>query len=165
MAVDMFLKIDGIDGDSNAVKHKGEIEIMSFSWGLTQTGSHGSGGGGGAGKVQVNDFSIVKQLSLSSPALMEKCCTGEHIPSVTMTLVNKETREEFYKIKLTDVLISSYQTGGAGGGGAVPMDQVSFNFRDMDLQASGKNGGSQVSCNFNGIKEAISGQANHNHHD
>src|SRR5689334_10040913 len=162
MAVDMFLKIDGIDGESNAVKHKGEIELLSFSWGISNTVSH-TGGGGGAGKVQVSDFSIVKQMGASSPLLMEKCCQGEHIPSVTITLVNKETKEEFYKIKLTDVLISSYQTGGAGGGGATPMDQISFNFRDMDLQASGRNGGTQVSCNFNGLKELDA--QHHNHHD
>src|SRR5262245_41084164 len=129
MAVDMFLKIEGINGESVDHKHKGEIEIMSFSWGLQQQGSSSSGGGGGAGKVQVSDCSIVKQMGASSPLLMEKCCSGEHIQYVTMTLVNKETKEEFYKIKLTDVLISSYQTGGAGGGGAAPMDQVSFNFR------------------------------------
>lgn len=163
MAVDMFLKIDGIDGESNAHKHKGEIELLSFSWGLSnQTSSTGSGGG--AGKVQVSDFSIVKQMGASSPLLMEKCCSGEHIPSVTITLVNKETKEEFYQIKLNDCLISSYQTGGANGGGAVPMDQVSFNFRNMDLQASGRNGGTQVSCGF-GKGDVIGDAANHAHHD
>ena len=160
MAVDMFLKIDGVNGESTDHKHKGEIEVMSFSWGLQQTGSHSSGGGGGAGKVNVNDFSIVKEMGIASPVLMEKCCTGQHIPWVQMTLVNKETKETFYIIKLSDVLISSYQTGGAGGGGAVPMDQVSFNFADMDLQATGRNGTTNVSCGFQGgVKEG----ANHNH--
>ena len=148
MAADMFLKIEGVDGESLDHKHKSEIEILSFSWGLSQTTSS-TGGGGGAGKVQVQDFSIVKQLGPSSPQIMEKCCTGEHIPSVTLTLVNKETRLEYFKIKLQDVLISSYNTGGAGGGGATPMDQVSFNFRDVDIQAADKRGNfNQVSCNF-----------------
>lgn len=161
MAVDMFLKIDGIDGESIAHKHKGDIELLSFSWGLAQTRAT-SGGGGGAGKTQVQDFSIVKQMNSSSPLLMERCCTGEHIPSVTMTLVNKETKEEYLKIKLTDVLISSYQTGGAGQGGAVPMDQVSFNFRNVDIQASDKRGGfTQVSCNFAPV--LTDGNLGHNH--
>jgi type VI secretion system secreted protein Hcp len=119
MAVDMFLKIDGIDGGSTDHKHKEQIEVLSYSWGLTQT--LGSGGGGGAGKVNVSDFSIVKQIDASSPKLMEACCTGQHIRDVTMTLVNKSG-----------------------------VDSVSFNFTNVDIQAADKNGKfvSQVSCNF-----------------
>jgi type VI secretion system secreted protein Hcp len=155
MAVDMFLKLDGIDGESSDHKHKGEIEILSFSWGVSQQTSS-TGGGGGAGKVQVSDFSIVKQMGSASPQLMEKCCSGEHIPDVTITLVNKETKQTFYVIKLQDCLISSFNTGGASGGGAVPMDQVSFNFSRMDLQASDKSGRqSQVSCGFGKGGEVI----------
>ena len=151
MAASMFLKLEGVDGESLDHKHKGEIEILSFSWGVSQAISHTGGGGGATGKVQVSDFSIVKQMGTSSPQLMEKCCSGQHIPDVTLTLVNKETNQTFYVIKLNDCLISSYSTGGAGGGGAAPMDQVSFNFRSMDLQATDKSGRqSQVSCGFQG---------------
>lgn len=161
MAVDMFLKIDGIDGDVTGHKHKGEIELLSFSWGLAQATS-APGGGGGAGKPTVSDFSVVKQIDKSSPKLMEACCRGEHIPNVNITLVNRETKEEYLKIKLTDVLVSSYQTGGSGGGGAVPVDQVSFNFTNVDLQAADKNGNfvSQVSCNFS---KNTDGQIGHDH--
>jgi type VI secretion system secreted protein Hcp len=151
MAVDMFLKLDGIDGESSDHKHKGEIEILSFSWGVSQTISSTGGGGGATGKVQVSDFSIVKQMGTSSPQLMERCCSGQHFPDATITLVNKETKQTFYVIKLSDCLISSYSTGGASGGGAVPVDQVSFNFRSMDLMASDKSGRqTQVSCGFQG---------------
>jgi type VI secretion system secreted protein Hcp len=156
----MFLKIDGIDGDSSAVKHKGEIEILSFSWGLSQQGSSSSGGGGGAGKVVSQDFTIVTQVSSSSPQMMEKCCTGQHIPSVSLTLATKETKQEYLKIKLTDVLISSYQTGASGGGDAV--DQVSFNFRGLDVQAADRKGNfQQVQCDFGGGK--LEGAHNHDH--
>lgn len=149
MAVDMFLKIDGIDGDSTAHKHKGEIELLSFSWGLTAKISHTGGGGGAAGKPVVQDFIIVKEMSSSSPLLMEKCCSGQHIPSVSLTLASKETKQEYMKIKLEDVLISSYQTGAGSGGGVVPMDQVSFNFRSVDIQAADRKGQfKQVSCDF-----------------
>lgn len=148
MAVDMFLKIDGIDGESVDHKHKGEIELLSFSWGISNQTSN-TGGGGGVGKPVVQDFTIVKQMSSSSPHLMEKCCTGEHIPSVSLTLATKETKQEYLKIKLEDVLISSYQTGGGATGGAVPMDQVSFTFRSVDVQAANSKGQfSQVSCDF-----------------
>jgi len=149
MAVDMFLKIDGIDGESTAHKHKGELELLSFSWGLKQPIAPTSGGGGAAGRVSVSDFTVVKQMNGSSPLLMEKCCTGEHIPSVSLTLASKETKQEYMKIKLTDCLISSYSTGGGGSGGAVPMDQVSFSFRGLDVQAVDNKGqSSAISCDF-----------------
>ena len=148
MAVDMFLKIDGIDGESTANKHKGELELLSFSWGLSQSTSQ-TGGGGGAGKVSVQDFTVVKQMNNSSPLLMERACTGQHIPSVQLTLASKETKLEYMKIKLTDVLISSYSTGGGGTGGAVPMDQVSFSFRGIDVQAIDHKGqASSIQCDF-----------------
>ena len=109
-----------------------------------------------------NLFEIVKQIDKSSPKLMEACCTGEHLPAVQLSLVNKESQLEYMKIKLTDVLISSYQTGGAGAGGAVPVDQVSFNFNSVDIQAADKQGRfvSQVSCNF--VKGG-DGQIGHDH--
>ena len=160
MAVDMFLKIDGIDGEARDHKHKGAIELLSYSWGLAQTLA--PGGGGGAGKPTVQDFSIVKQIDKSSPKLMEATCTGQHLPAVQLSLVNKESQLEYMKIKLTDVLISSYQTGGAGAGGAVPVDQVSFNFNSVDIQAADKQGRfvSQVSCNF---AKGGDGQIGHDH--
>jgi type VI secretion system secreted protein Hcp len=156
----MFLKIDGIDGEARDHKHKGEIELLSYSWGLAQTLA--SGGGGTAGKPTVQDFVIVKQIDKSSPKLMEATCTGQPLPSVQLSLVNKESQLEYLKVKLTDVLISSYQTGGAGAGGAVPVDQVSFNFTSVDIQAADKQGRfvSQVSCNF--VKGG-DGQIGHDH--
>ena len=162
MAVDMFLKITGVEGESTDSKHKNEIEILSFSWGITNTGSV-TGGGGGAGKPVVQDFTIVKAMGASSPQLMEKCCRGEHIPSVSVTLASKESKQEYMKIKLEDCLISSYQTGGGGGGASVPMDQVSFNFSRVDVQVLNSRGQfEQTSCNFG--KEVFSnGQAGHDH--
>src|SRR6476659_9963252 len=112
MAVDMFLKLDGVEGESLDHKHKGEIEILSFSWGLSNPSSIGSAtGGAGAGKVKFNEFQIVKMIDSASPKLMEKCCQGEHISSGQLTLVQKGIKgntEEFLKIKLTDILVSSY---------------------------------------------------------
>jgi len=160
MAVDMFIKIDGVDGESVDKKHKGEIEAFSFSWGLTNAGSHSGGGGGGAGKVTVQDLTFVAPVSSSSPVLMKKCCTGEHIPNVTLTFATRETKQEYLKIKLTDCIISSYQTGA--GGGSVPTDQVSFNFSSVDIQAANRQGQfEQVSCDFGG--EKIGNSVGHDH--
>jgi type VI secretion system secreted protein Hcp len=151
MAVDMFLKLDGVQGESVSDKHKGEIDILSFSWGLSQTGTAGHGGGGGAGKVSVQDLSIVKALDASSPQLMEMCCRGEHASYATLTLARtggKEQTEDYFKIKLSDVLISSYQTGGASNG--VPAEQVSFTFASVEVSSLDAKGQFQPSaaCDF-----------------
>lgn len=127
-AFDAFLKLDGIKGESKDSKHADEIQLESFSWGAVQAGSHSAGGGGGAGKVQFQDFHFVMQANKASPNLMLHCATGVHIPHVHL-VVRKAggTQLEFIKVKFSDVLISSYQTGGNNGGG-IPMDQVSLNF-------------------------------------
>ena len=157
MAVDMFLKIDGIEGDSTSDKHKGEIEILSFSWGVSQTGNFQFGGGGGAGKVTSNDFAIVKRLDKATPQLLEKVCQGEHIGSALLTLAKAggEQQQEYLKIKLTDIIISSYQTSGASSGD--PAEQVSFAFQSVEVSAAdirpdGSIGGwkETSSCHFGG---------------
>src|SRR5690348_30150 len=90
MAVDMFLKFDNIKGESQEEGHKDWIEIESFSWGLSQTGSFGTGGGGGAGKASLHDLSFTHRLDKASPQLMLACCTGKHIPSAVLA-VSKAT--------------------------------------------------------------------------
>lgn len=107
---DAFLKIDGIKGESADHKHKGEIDILSFSWGMSQTGASATGGGGGAGKVHVHDFQITKRTDASSPLLFLNCASGAHIKEANF-VVRKAGGEqlEYLKIKLTDVLVSSYK--------------------------------------------------------
>ena len=155
MAVDMFLKIDGVEGESTDDKHKGEIEILSFSWGVSQSG--GFGPGGGAGKVSSNDFAIVKRLDKATPQLLEKVCQGEHIGSALLTLAKAggDHRQEYLKIKLTDIIISSYQTSGASSG--EPAEQVSFAFQSVEVSAAeirqdGSIGGwkETAGCHFGG---------------
>ena len=115
MAVDMFLKLDGIKGESKDHKHKDEIHIESFSWGLSQTGAHGTGGGGGAGKVSVNDISLTKHVDKSSPVLMLHCASGKHIKEGLITVRKAGDKPvEYLKIKLTDILVSSVQFAGHG---------------------------------------------------
>jgi type VI secretion system secreted protein Hcp len=113
MAVDMFLKLDGIKGESQDHKHAGEIHIESWSWGMSQTGAHGVGGGGGAGKVSVHDISITKFTDKATAALMLHCCNGKHIPNGLVTVRKAgEKPLEYLKIKLQDIIISGVQTAG-----------------------------------------------------
>lgn len=135
MAADYFLKIDGIDGESNDAKHSKEIEIESFSWGASNAGSHAGGGGGGAGKVSMQDFHFTMRVNKASPKLMLACANGEHIKTATLVCrkAGKE-QQEYLTYKMSDVLVSSYQTGGSDSGDAVPMDQVSINFTKVEVE-------------------------------
>jgi type VI secretion system secreted protein Hcp len=115
MAVDMFLKLDGIKGESKDSKHKDEIHIESFSWGMSQTGTMSVGGGGGAGKVSVHDISITKFVDSASAALMLSCCNGKHIKEGLVTVRKAgEKPLEYLKITLNDILVSGVQQAGHG---------------------------------------------------
>jgi type VI secretion system secreted protein Hcp len=134
-AVDYFLKIEGIDGESADAKHKGEIDLDSWTWGETQGGTMSAGGGGGAGKVQMQDFHFTMKVNKATPKLILACATGEHIKKGVLTCrkAGKE-QQEFLKYTFTDLLISSYQTGGASSGSAIPNDQISFNYAKMEVE-------------------------------
>ncbi len=132
--VDYFLKIDGVPGESQDSKHKGEIELESFSWGATQASQPGGGGGGGGGKVQMQDFHFVLTVNKASPKLFLACATGKHIKQATLVARKAgKDQQEFLVYRFTDVLVSSYQTGGAGGD-VLPIDQVSLNFARVEIE-------------------------------
>ncbi len=135
MAVDYFLKLDGIEGESKDSKHGNEIDLQSFSWGATQTGSHAFGGGGGSGKVQVQDFHFVMKNCKASPKLFLACAEGEHIKKgVLICRKAGKDQQEFLKVTMSDLLISSYQTSGSSAGDEVPNDQVSLNFSKIEFE-------------------------------
>jgi type VI secretion system secreted protein Hcp len=147
MAFDAFLKIEGIEGDSTDKDHKGEIEILSFSWGETNASPSNRGGGGGAGKVSMQDFHFTMQVSKASPNLMLACATGRHFQEATLTARKAGQRQqEFLKIKLSDVLVSSYQTDGNTNDKEAPLptDQISLNFVKIDFLFSGGGSAGEV---------------------
>ena len=133
--VDFFLKLDGIKGESADSKHKGEIEVESFSWGdHNQADIAGaSGAGGGAGKVAFQDLHLTTHVNEASPLLMLACATGEHIKSALLTARKQGgEQQDYYKVTLTDVLVSSYQSGGSNGA-LIPTDQFSLNFAKIEF--------------------------------
>ena len=128
MAGDMFLMLDGIKGESMDDKHKGEIDIESFSWGLAQTGSGHRGGGSGTGKVDISDISIMKKVDKSSPTLQLACANGKHIAKGKLTVRKAgENPLEYFTVDLESILVSSYQISGANGGD-VPQESIALNF-------------------------------------
>src|SRR5215510_2894830 len=125
-AVDYFLKLDGIEGESHDSKHKGEIDLESWSWGESQTGTHSAGGGGGAGKVAMQDFHFVMKVNKASPKVMLACATGEHLKKATLTCRKAGGKQDaFLVVTMTDVLVSSFQTGGSAHSDITPTDQCS----------------------------------------
>jgi type VI secretion system secreted protein Hcp len=132
--VDYFLKIKDIEGESMDAKHKNEIDVQSWSWGETNAGSHAYGGGGGAGKVSMQDFSFTMHVNKASPKLLLACAQGTHIKEAKLTCrkAGKE-QQEYLIIKFTDLLVSSFQTGGSQGE-VVPMDSIALNFAKIEYE-------------------------------
>ena len=136
MAVDYFLKLDGIEGESTDNKHAKEIDVEAWSWGESQTGSGvPGGGGGGAGKVSMQDFSFVMKFNKASPKLMLACATGKHIKSARLAVRRAgQGQQDYLTLTFLDVLVSSYQTGGAEASGLTPVDQVSLKYAKIEVE-------------------------------
>jgi type VI secretion system secreted protein Hcp len=130
MAVDMFIDIDKIPGESKDADaaFKGKIDVLAWSWGLSQSGSFQMGGGGGSGKVNVSDISFSKWVDISTPVLMLACANGDHIPKAVLT-VRKAGKKPLNYIQITmeKIIVSSISTGGSGGEDRLT-ESVSLNF-------------------------------------
>src|SRR3954470_23110717 len=139
-AVDYFLKIDGIDGESHQDKHKNEIELDSWSFGETNAGTMSRSSGGGAGKVSMQDFHFVMHVNKASPKLFLACATGEHIRTAKLVCRKAgKQQQEFLKVTFSDLLVSSYQTGGSGSADVLPVDQISLNFSKIEFEYAEQN--------------------------
>jgi type VI secretion system secreted protein Hcp len=131
MAVDVFLKIGDIKGESKDSKHEGEIDVLSWSWGVAQTGNV-MGGGHGAGKANFSDLSFMHALDKASPVLMKACAMGDHF--VDATLVSRKAgkgQQDYLIVKMKEVFVTSVQPSGSS---EHPMESVSLSFGHVDLE-------------------------------
>ncbi len=134
MAVDMFIKIGDLKGESQDKQHKDEIDVLSWSWGMSNSGSAHSGSGAGSGKVDVQDLGFTKYMDKASPSLLLSCCSGKHFPQATLVVRKAGDKPvEYCKIKLTQVLISSVTTGGSSSGGDRLTEVVKLNFGKVSV--------------------------------
>ena len=135
MAVDMFLKLDGVKGESKDKAHTQDIDILSWSWGMSNSGSAHQGSGAGSGKVNVQDVSVTKYIDSSSPKLMLSCCDGNHFESAVLTVrkAGGEKPVEYVTIKMQEVLITSVSTGGSGGDDRLT-ENVGLNFAKVTVE-------------------------------
>jgi type VI secretion system secreted protein Hcp len=135
MAVDMFLKIDGIDGESSDANHKGEIEIESFSWGASAPGTAGPGGGR-AGRVTMEDFSFTTPVTRASPKLFLACVERRRIKTALLTVRRSGGHQhDFLKVTMSDVQVSGWEQAA---GAELPMDQVSLSFGKVQIAHTGQ---------------------------
>jgi type VI secretion system secreted protein Hcp len=133
MAVDMFIKIDTVDGESKDSKHKKEIDVLSWSWGASNSGSAHSGGGAGSGKVNVQDLSFTKWVDSSTPKLLLAVHDGKHFKDATLVVRKAgEKPVEYLKIKMEQVLISSVSHGGSGGEDRLT-ENITLNFAKVSV--------------------------------
>jgi type VI secretion system secreted protein Hcp len=148
MAVDVFLKLTKIKGESKDSAHEGEIDVLSWSWGLSQTGPVGTGGGAGAGKVNFSDLNFMHALDKASPTLMVKCATGEHIDEAVLTARKAgKGQQDYLIIKMKEVFITSVQPSGSS---EHPMESVSMQFGHVtfDYKAQKADGSLDAAVQF-----------------
>lgn len=154
MAFDAFLKLGDIKGESVADGHAGEIDVLSWSWGVSQTGTTHRGTGGGAGKANVTDISISKFLDAASPTLFLNCCTGKHFKEATLTVRKAGDKPlDYLVIKLSDIIITGVQIGGSAGSEEMT-ESLSLNFALFEyvVQPQDKTGakkGGAITTKFN----------------
>ncbi|EOS96698.1 type VI secretion system tube protein Hcp [Erwinia tracheiphila] len=107
MAQDIFIKFDGIEGESQDSTHKGEIEVLDWDWSVSQATNMHSGSGGGAGKCTVEDFHFDHYIDKSSPGLLQYCLTGKHIPEAVLTVRKAGGSPlEYLRITLQEIVIT-----------------------------------------------------------
>ncbi len=153
MAVDMFIKIGDVKGESRDKTHKEEIDVLAWSWGMSNSGSAHTGGGAGAGKVNVQDLSFTKWIDKASPTLMLSCCNGKHYDSATLVVRKAgEKPLEYLTVTMSEVLITSVSTGGSGGEDRLT-ENVTLNFAkvkvDYKEQKADGSTGATPSMTFN----------------
>jgi type VI secretion system secreted protein Hcp len=129
MAVDFFLDLDGIDGEAQDDGHKAEIDILSWSWAASQSGTTHMGGGSGSGKAHFTDLACTKYVDKSTPVLLQHVSTGKHIAKGTL-YVRKAAGEnplEYIKLEMKDIIVTSVQSGGAGSEDRIT-ENITLNF-------------------------------------
>jgi len=134
MAVDMFLKLESVEGESQDANHAGEIDVLSFSWGARQSGTGHLGGGSTGGKVEVQNLSITKYVDRSTPVLFFMCCSGEHLPKAELFVrkAGGKAPVEYYVVTMEDLIVTSVEKG-AGSDQDRVTETVTLNFARVKI--------------------------------
>ena len=135
MATNMFFRIGEIKGESHDSRHKDEIEVVSWAWGLTNPANASSGGGAATGRASFQDITFTHLIDRASPSLMLACASAEHFRDARLTVrqPGTTTPEEFLLLNLHDVVVTSVQSSGAEVAGGL-VEHVSLGFGRVDFE-------------------------------
>ncbi|HTW79794.1 MAG TPA: type VI secretion system tube protein Hcp [Terracidiphilus sp.] len=134
MAVDYFLKLDGIQGESQDEKHKNEIQVLSWSWGAANVSSVSGTGGSGAGKVDMSDVSMMLNFDKSTPKFFKSICAGTHIASGELSAIKAGGNGKAYlKVDFKEIFVTGLQMSAAG---EVPAVSLSFTYDEIKIDYS-----------------------------
>jgi type VI secretion system secreted protein Hcp len=151
MAVDYYLKIDGIEGEATNTNHKGEIQLLSYSWGGTQTSSVGISSGSGAGKVDLAHLAVMKHLDKASVKLFKAMCAGTHIANAVLTAIKAGSdNKPFLTVTLGELFVTSLQLSGSS---ELPSESVSFSYNQIKIEYSTQDANGNLT---------VAGSANYN---
>lgn len=158
MATDIFLKLSDIKGESRDSKHKDEIEVLNWQWGVKQPGAMHIGSGGGAGKGSVRDLVITKFVDSASPNLTVFCSTGQHFAEAVLVARKAGgTQLEYYRLIAKDVMITEVNVGGSGGLDRIS-ETVTLNFAEYRIeyipQRADGTGNAAITQGFSIVKNA-----------
>jgi type VI secretion system secreted protein Hcp len=161
MAVDMNFKFEPIKGDSVRKGKEGQIDILAWSWGMSQTGTTHISTGGGAGKVNVQDLSLTKYVDSSTPGLMQACCSGKHFDEAVLTMqkAGGEESVEHMIITMKDVIVSSVSSGSSSGEDQ-QTENFTINFGSFEVayqpqDKTGKKKGGAIKTKFDIAKNTV----------
>ena len=141
MAVDMFLKMDPIKGESLDDKHKNELQVLAWSWGVSNSGSSHVGSGGGSGRANVQDLSFTKYIDSASVDLIQSCCSGKHFANAVLVVrkAGGDSPVEYVILTMEEIIISSVSTGGSGGEDRLT-ENVTLNFARVKFKYTPQSG-------------------------
>lgn len=134
MAVDYFLKLDGIQGESQDDKHKNEIQVLSWSWGASNLSSVAGTGGSGAGKVDMSDVSMMLNFDKSTPKFFKSISAGSHIATGTLSAIKAGSDGKPYlKVDFKEIFVTSLQMSASS---EVPAVSLSFTYDEIKIDYS-----------------------------
>jgi len=146
---DIFAKIGDIKGESIDSKHKDEIELLSWSWGVSRAVKGATGAGGGQGKASFHDLSFTHKIDKASPVLLQACAAGQHLKEATITRRKAgKGQQEFLVIKMSDVIVTSVAETDEGGASQVEAVSLSFAKVDLEYKAQKPNGSLDAGIHF-----------------
>jgi type VI secretion system secreted protein Hcp len=149
MATSIFARIGTIKGESRDARHKDEIEVASWSWGVSHPGGAAHGTGAGSGKASFHDLSFTHHVDKASPLLMKACATGEHVKDASITVRKAgKGQQEYLVITMADVLVTSVSTSVSDEGDTVEGVTLAFAKVDLEYKPQKPDGSLDVGIHF-----------------